>query len=156
MFALPPCLQYPVSFAFAVMFVLLNNASGLNDEPKCPDAARSMSPGLRFFGSAFVHHACGDFGGSFGRKVSFCGSTWGSRRFRRSPTRCQLLTSLSSSVRSLSDIDRMLVSTAGDMYGITPRNFGSVVMTFGSFLSTVVDPETEGVQFSLRELSWEK
>jgi hypothetical protein len=50
----------------------------------------------------------------------------------------------------------MLVSTAGEMYGTTPRNFGRVVMTFGSFLSTIIDPETEGVQVSLRSVIWEK
>jgi hypothetical protein len=100
--------------------------------------------------------ASGDSRESFGRGVSTCGITWGSRRSRHSPTMCHLPTSLSSSVRSLSDIERTLESTASDMYGTTPRNFGRVVMTFGSFLPTVVDSETEGVQVPLRGVSREK
>jgi hypothetical protein len=153
MFALPTCPSISCLTSSAVIFVLLNNGLGLNDEPKHPDAARSMPLSLAAPGSALVHHASGAFGGSFGRRARVCVSTWDPRHSRSSPTISHLPTSLSSSVRSLSDIERMLESTAGDMYGTMPRNFGSAVIAFGSFFSTAVDSETEGIQSSLRGVS---
>jgi hypothetical protein len=155
--ALNVCASYLSSIScltsFAVMFVLLNNGLGLNDELKYPDAVRLMALGLRAPGPALVHHACGASGDSFGRRARVCGSTWDPRQSRSPPTICHLPTSLSSSVRSLSDIERMLESTAGDMYGTMPRNFGSAVIASGSFFSTAVDSETEGIQSSLRGVS---
>jgi hypothetical protein len=96
------------------------------------------------------------FGESPERRVRVSGGALDSRRSRCSSTICHLSTLLSSSVRSLSDIDRTLVSTADEMYGTTPRNLGNAVMAFGSCFSTVVGSEIEGVQVSLRGVSWKK